>query len=701
MDKEFKEFETVTVYIQAGRAESLEFPPMLKTQLGFLIPDVIVKVLDEFGNKVAKSEIDQRNWQFLPSGSLKFSPHHLSKAIQTASQDGTITFSNLCLGNVPLGLSAQSSWRNIEFALQGIRISDKHACTAKFSMELSHGAPAVLEIRNLPATIQNDSVLEEISVSVSDVSQNLCNTATGTIIAVSGNLAYISPSCSLHDHHLLCYLPLLDSMRGKLDMKGRPVHNIMIKDPFAMKAVTSPADKTLELDLSQQHKVKSRLLDTNGETILVHDSLGVFVVGDFVMVDTTERTKPNSSKIFKFVREYDSVPARIDRMTCSSSNDQRQAGGVGKAERGTHGSNITLHVTMYENVFDVGDEVKAIALKYDPPWWDATVTRVFDDGTYEVKWVVDVKDDNGVVLEQTDVLKSGDQLRKKKTKAHDDRRRVKDSKVVMKISVRQIMSKAFVLDSAVLTDTSITDAKEGGSAGLRDSLAMPMGTFASNFFFFVGKQNDFSKVLPMHIDFLFTEHVMDNGENVNWYDFLDNGIKVLHHRACSRSVSSGIPKYMKLYVHDGSVRKMLQVSEIHYESSAPITESNARDSEFRFSLQFRDESGVVCRIPPVDPRNTLAVSCNWPKLEDGASSPLNDDYSYSLPAFTLLKLTLLEVITVYARGHRASATQLALQLPVKMQHGSPAKLCLQLVECKRIARSPFRFSISTTSRSPH
>ena len=97
VNKKFKEFETITVYINAGCAESLEFPSLLKTKLGFLIPDIIVKVLDEFVKDfVAKSEIDQRNWQFLPSGSLKFSPHHLSKAIQTDSQDGTITFSRQC-----------------------------------------------------------------------------------------------------------------------------------------------------------------------------------------------------------------------------------------------------------------------------------------------------------------------------------------------------------------------------------------------------------------------------------------------------------------------------------------------------------------------------------------------------------------------------------------------------------------------------
>ena len=668
-DKDGKEFDVMPLYIQAGPPETLEFPPVLKTTLGSLITNVPVKVLDKFGNNVAKSEIDRMKWQFWSRESLQFSPHDISKEIQSASHDGTITFSNLCLPDAPLGLSAQSSGKTIKFTLQGIRVSDKYTCTADFSVEVTHGAPCVLEIKNFPATIQNDSALEGISVSVSDVSQNLCSTVTGTILALSSNLSYISPSSSYHDHHLLCFRPLSSDAHGNMEMYRSPVcqrdglvHSIMQKDPLAIKAVTSPADKTLELDLSQQKQVKARLILSNRNTFLVHDSLGVFVEGDFVMIDKTDRVT-NSLVISNFFRPYDVVLAKVVGMECSSFKNQSQP-----CERLSRRSNIVLHVAIFENVFDLGEEVKATAAGYDAAtWWDATIVKLLDDGTYEVKWALDEKDSNGNVLKQKDVLKRGNQLHKKRTPS-EDRRRVKDSKVSMQIDVRQIVSRAFVLHTSVLCNRSKTDSGVDGSGQSQESLTKSVGTFAKNVWF--GNEDDFATVLPAQIDFLFTQRSnFQNLKENKWFDCsIDGDAEVLHRRVLSTIVSSGMPKYMELYDSE----KMLQVSKIHYDQSfVPANGPYARNREFPFSLHFRDESGALI-LPPKDSK----VSCSWMKLEDG-SSQLNADCS--LPPYTLCKSTDIEVVVSYAM-HVRDRQRLELTLPVKMQPGDPAKLCLQLVD---------------------
>jgi hypothetical protein len=304
----------IKVFVEVGPADHLVFKtPALEAQLGVKIPAFEIDVLDKFGNPVPKEDVSTILWQFVSGDDCD-----LHKDYKIVPGDGHVSVTQLRVSKASLPESV-SEKKTFKVVLQGKKVENApFQLKGEFVIELTHGSPSSLEleVKGVTPTIKCDSSLPKISVSVLDDSRNLCNTATGWLIAFSDKVVYDA------DDRELCVLPLDKGKQGKVSFGGRNtdrVQGIIFKDALAENANEHPVDRTLELDLQARQQAQTRLYETKDHLFLVHFSLGVFMKGDFVLCDISDRDRVHPSKIAHSVP----VLARIDKLECASASEQR------------------------------------------------------------------------------------------------------------------------------------------------------------------------------------------------------------------------------------------------------------------------------------------------------------------------------------------------------------------------------------------
>ena len=629
----------ISLIVSAGAPSSLVFKsPTLQVQLSVDVPCFEVAVCDNFRNPVPAVRLKNLAWQF----SVLEDDCRFCKDFQVDTHDGSITITKLRLRETRL--------RGNEKRLINVRLhADAIQCEGVFVMEVSHGPPSLLEIENILKNVKCDTALPKVTISVIDDSKNLCTTATGTLIAISDNLCYVS---DMNDRPP-CQLLVENVNQGKIVFGGRncaAVQGNIFKDAFPRSTNSYPVDRVLELALNERQQAKTHLYQMNGQKFLVHMPLGVFVEGDFVMCDISDRERVHASRIVN----SKSVLARIDSMDSTAASTKSQARGSSGA-RGVQADAVTVAVTVFESAFDIGEEVQATSLDFEG-LWSATIVGMDDDGTYTVRWAEDVVDSEQRVLPQTDLKKRAEDLRKK---SKEDRR-VRVAKQTV-IDAKQFLSKAFVFHNSIARKGTVSEREKAEACA-----QIPVDIFAKNVYFC--DDDDCAKVLYAQIDLLFTESVgMEVDTDINWHDSFQTGDKVLYCRMKPNLIPSGIPKYAELWQRDGTSEMLWQVSECHYDrSQVPAAQSYARDSVFQLFLKFRDESGAPCEYSP----DMYDVSCSWESnLEGQRERSLIVDGS--LPPFTLKKSGNLSVEISVINGRRLKLVHF-----VKMQYGTAAKINL-------------------------
>ena len=652
--------EGISVHILPGHPYALQRINLTTPlQIGVEIPPFEIRVYDRFENGASKDDLDKIQWK------LSVDDQSFSITYQIIVGINSISVTKLLVTGACLQGSQTKVFKVCLGGSGKLGNNDILIGPTTFPLEVTHGRPCSLTIGpGLTRTIKCDSALPKISVSLLDGSNNPCKTTTGTLIALSDILSYKESESVMESDTdemcLLCQLPVED---GKITFGGRqsnPVQGTIFKDPFSRKATENPADLSPRLNLHSRQQAKAHLIEGKDQTILLHLTLGVFQMGDFVMCDIADRSSVQHSRIVNPVMTV----ARIDRFETKS----RSSAHGGSRAHTANNEYVSMEVTVFERAYEIGEEVNAwwSAGGYDTEWWPATIESLDCDGTYNVKWLHEVEDENGALKPQTDVKKRAHDLRKKST---DDHHYVKASKDRLVLDAKQIQSRAFVFHSSVLRRGRASGSPSASSRSTGES-EIPVQVFAHNVFFC--DCDNMSKVIQTHIDLLFTaKRINESDAGKKWAEYIEGDL--VHHRLGFHLVSSEKPKYMELFLRDGSVENLWQVSKCHYNrSSVTSTKLYPRDHVFKTLLKFRDESGTFCNPDMVYPR------CSWVVKSEGESpSILGIDGSLPPLEIRISKTVEVEADIIGGGGWRRT---LKLAHDVEIQHGDPAKLSVKVLQ---------------------
>ena len=589
----------------------------LDVELGSKVDQFTVNVCDYYGNKCAQSDIKAFIWQ-LVSKDREDAVQQLR--FSSTAADGSLVISDLKLPYLRLQNPAGSRFR---YDLEGhLPTGCVKTNPVELKLLVKHGRPQSLSLsRDFPSEISNDSALPDLKAVVHD-GQNVCTTAAGTAIALSDNLPY----ADLDWPDSPCLLGRLPLRQGRLHLKPGA---IVASDLF--KRWRAPQQKRQASHNAQPPG--TMLLEGK---LLLHSELGSFMEGDMVMMRHDEVSRAHPSLI-----PYNKpVLSRIERFLPSPSPQLIAAGRPREVS-------TTLEVTLFDPVYQAGDRVKAFAHGYPTqPYWDAMVVRRLDSGKYLIRWEVDAVQ-QGQVMPQTDLEKAAHELWRSDVREAESNRKVEARPSTQRLDVKQMESRAFVFHSSIL----------------QGALTMSPAILGKSVWFC--EEESFPKTLQTQVDVFYGDF---SGADPNWFDVLRSSSIILHARKRVSIRPSASPKYMELW--QGDTR--LNVSKNHFDRAAvPDKKLYARDSSLELTLRFFDESGTPCTCLP-----RIIREVSWLKTED--EEVLANDGT--LPAYTVKMSSRLTIEALCVLGNSRGSERLKIEHEIKMQHGQPAKLRLEIVD---------------------